>query len=85
LQRGIEGSAAVRYVVDTLGNVDTLTYRVVSATHEEFALAVRRALPHMRFRPAVQGGQRVRQLVQQTFTFRVTRRDTVPPDAESPA
>jgi TonB family protein len=77
LQKGVEGSAAVLYVVDTIGVVDTMTYQVMAATHSDFAVAVRRALPAMRFRPALQGGHHVRQLVQQTFRFRITRRDTV--------
>jgi TonB family protein len=77
LHKGVEGSAAVLYVVDTIGVVDTVTYRVLAATHSEFAVAVRRALPAMRFRPAVQAGHRVRQLVQQTFRFRITPRDTI--------
>lgn len=78
LKRGFEGFAAVLYVVDTLGTVDTVTYRVIAASHPDFAGAVRRALPEMHFRPALQQGHRVRQLVQQTFRFRVTLRDTLP-------
>ncbi len=79
LLKGIEGSAAVRYVVDSTGDVDTLTYRVVQATDVDFAVAVRRALPNMRFHPAIRGGHRVRQLVEQTFRFRVVPSDTVHP------
>ncbi len=73
LQSGIEGLAAVLYVVDSTGTVDTTTYRIITATRPEFALAVRQALPDMHFRPAIQDGQRVRQLVQQTFRFRINR------------
>ena len=73
LETGVEGLAAVIYVVDSTGLVDTTTYRVVSATRPEFAEAVKSALPDMRFRPAIQDGQRVRQLVQQTFRFRINR------------
>lgn len=73
LQNGIEGLAAVLYVVDSTGLVDTTTYRIISATRPEFAVAVRQALPDMRFRPAIQDGQPVRQLVQQTFRFRINR------------
>ncbi len=76
LVKGIEGLASVRYVVDSTGDVDTLTYRVLRATHDDFAVAVRRALPNMRFRTAIRGGQRVRQLVEQTFRFRVVPSDT---------
>jgi TonB family protein len=73
LQSGIEGLAAVLYVVDSTGMVDTTTYRIITATRPEFAVAVRQALPDMRFRPAIQDGQPVRQLVQQTFRFRINR------------
>jgi TonB family protein len=87
LQKGIEGSAAVLYVVDSTGLVDTSSYRVISATHPDFAVAVRLALPEMRFRPAIQDGHPVRQLVQQTFRFRLTRTDSIraPSDPPSPA
>ena len=76
LARGITGFAQVRYVVDTLGAVDTLSYRVVLATHPDFAVAVRRVLAEMHFRPAVVGGRRVRQWVEQTFHFRIAPQDT---------
>ena len=73
LHRGIEGLAAVLYVVDSTGLVDTTSYRVVNATRPEFGDAVRRALPEMRFRPAFEEGHPVRQLVQQTFRFKINR------------
>ena len=78
LREGIEGSAAVRFVVDSTGAVDTLTFRVLGATHADFAVAVRRALPFMHFRPAVQAGRRVRQLVEQSFSFKISIRDPMP-------
>jgi TonB family protein len=76
LDRGIEGSAAVRFVVDTDGVVDTLTYRVLHATDFGFADAVRLALPGMRFRPAIRAGIKVRQLVEQTFSFHIAPKDS---------
>jgi TonB family protein len=79
LAGGIEGLAQVRFVVDTTGVVDTITYRVVRATQPDFAVAVRMALTGMHFRPAIQGGQRVRQLVEQTFNFHIIPRDTAKP------
>jgi TonB family protein len=88
MAQGIEGFAAVRYVVDSTGLVDTMTYRVLTSSHPDFAVAVRHALPRMHFRPALQGGVKVRQLVEQTFRFRMaapadtTRR---PPDLKPPA
>jgi len=82
LNSGLQGHAEVRYVVDTLGFVDTLSYRVVKATHIDFAVAVRRALPRMRFRPALRSGIKVRQLVEQTFRFKITAPvvPAIPPD-----
>jgi hypothetical protein len=87
LNSGLQGHAEVRYVVDTLGFVDTLSYRVVKATHIDFAVAVRRALPKMRFRPALRSGVKVRQLVEQTFRFKITvpaGPDTPPNDPGAP-
>jgi len=72
LRRRIEGSVIVQYVVDTLGHADTLTFRVISATHADFARAVKSTLPQMRFRPAIMANRLVPQLVQQPFAFRIT-------------
>ncbi|HKP30721.1 MAG TPA: energy transducer TonB [Gemmatimonadales bacterium] len=79
LQKNIEGGAFVIYVVDTLGMADTASMKVVNATHEEFVQAVREAMPKMRFRPAILGGYKVRQLVQQNFSFKIQRPDSVLP------
>jgi protein TonB len=57
--------------------VDTLTYRVLHATHADFAVAVRLALPGMRFRPAIRAGNRVRQLVEQTFSFKISPKESL--------
>lgn len=70
-QAGIEGSATMRFVVDTGGQADTATIKVLAMTHAGFAAAVREALPHMRFRPALLADRRVRQLVEQQFKFRI--------------
>ncbi len=72
LAQRIEGSAYVRFVVDTTGLADTASFQVITATHPEFGRAVREALPGMRFRPAVQQSRKVRQLVEQPFGFRIT-------------
>jgi protein TonB len=49
--------------------------RVLEAAHDQFAAAVRTALTRARFKPAEAGGQKVRQLVEQTFTFRLSTKD----------
>ncbi len=71
LARKIEGSVAVQYIVDTTGRADTSSFRVLEATHEDFAESVRRTLPQMRFRAAKMNETKVRQLVQQLFSFRI--------------
>lgn len=76
LEMKIEGGAYVQFVVDTLGLADTLSFRVISATHPEFAQSVRDALPGMRFHPAILKSRKVPQLVEQPFMFKI-----IPPAA----
>lgn len=73
LAKGIEGGTFVHYVVDITGRVDVSTIQIIRTTHPEFATAVAAALAAMRFQPAVQGSQRVRQWVQQNFAFKIVR------------
>jgi TonB family protein len=84
LQQNIEGAAFVLYVVDTLGLADTASLTVVRTTHDDFAQAVRDAMPKMRFRPAILAGAKVRQLVQQNFTFKIQRPDSILPPITKP-
>lgn len=81
LSSNIEGSVSVTYVVDTTGFADSTSLKVIETTHPAFADAVRKAIPGMRFRPAILSGRKVRQLVSQTFSFRIRRPrgDSVPP------
>jgi len=72
LAKHIEGVVVVRYVVDTTGFADTASFRVVRTTNEGFVTAVRDVLPYMRFSPAKIGPTKVRQLVEQPFTFRIS-------------
>ena len=72
-QAGVEGSATVSFVVDTTGRVDLATFKVILASHELFAAAVRNALPRMRFIPAETSRGKVRQLVQQPFSFAIVK------------
>jgi TonB family protein len=82
LNSNIEGSVSVTYVVDTTGFADSTSLKILEATHPRFADAVRKAIPGMRFRPAILAGTKVRQLVSQTFSFKIRRPggDSVPPD-----
>jgi protein TonB len=70
---GLEGDVRARFVVDTLGRVEQGSVRTLESTHDLFAAAVRDALTRARFKPAEVGGRKVRQLVEQTFTFRIAR------------
>jgi outer membrane biosynthesis protein TonB len=76
LEARITGSVQAQYVVDTTGFADTASFRVMKSTNPGFVEAVREALPYMRFKPAKIGPLKVRQLVEQTFTFRITAAET---------
>jgi TonB family protein len=71
LKQGVQGSVVTQYVVDTTGFADTTSLKIMSMTHEQFADAVRAALPYMRFSPAKVGSKKVRQLVEQEFSFKI--------------
>jgi outer membrane biosynthesis protein TonB len=68
----VEGNVIARYVVDTTGFADVESLEVVTSTNVGFVRAVRDALPYMRFSPAKIGPMKVKQLVEQSFTFRIT-------------
>jgi hypothetical protein len=68
---GAEGLVQAIYVVDTVGQVDTTTIRVVHSDDPRFTASVRTALGQMRFRPAIRAGKTVRQLVEQKFRFKI--------------
>lgn len=73
MARGIEGYAAMRFVVDSAGHVDLTSVRVIDYTHPEFVSAVRSAMPGMRFTPARLGDKPVRQLAEQLFRFEIEK------------
>ena len=66
-----EGYVKAQWVVDEGGYADTISFKLIDWTGDEFAKAVRDALPFMRFSPAKVGAQVVRQIVEQEFTFRI--------------
>ena len=65
----VEGRVLVQFVVDTLGRPETATFKVLMSSNDLLSAAVRDALPTMRYEPATIGDRRVRQVVQQPFTF----------------
>ena len=72
-QADVEGEALVSFVVDTAGRVEIASFKVIRTSHELFATAVKSALPRMRFFPAEVGSNKVRQLVQQPYSFAIVK------------
>lgn len=70
---GVEGEVQAQFVVNENGRAEPSTFKVLKATNDLFASAVRTALPNMRFYAAEVGGKKVKQLVQQSFQFRLDR------------
>lgn len=68
---GVEGSVALRFVIDTAGAVERRSAVVISSDHELFTAAALRALSTHRFLPAEVGGIKVRMLVEQRFEFTI--------------
>lgn len=70
---GIEGDVQVTFIVGTNGRVEANSIRIVHSPHQLFSESVRTALLDARFRPAQVGGHSVRQLVAQSFSFRLAK------------
>jgi len=70
---GVEGEVQAQFVVNEEGRAEPNTFKVLKATNELFSAAVRSALPQMRFYAAEVGGHKVKQLVQQSFQFKLDR------------
>lgn len=68
---GIEGQVLAQFVVNEQGRADPKSFKIVTSANPMFDLAVRNALPRMRFKPAKVGGKAVKQLVQQSFQFKL--------------
>ncbi|MEO6865475.1 MAG: TonB family protein [Gemmatimonadaceae bacterium] len=69
---GIEGEVDAEFVVDTTGRAEPGSLVIKKATNELFSASVKSALPRMRFYAAEVGGKKVKQLVQQPFTFTIS-------------
>lgn len=66
---GVRGSVLAEFVVDTTGRMEPGSFRTLRSDDPLFSAATRAALLRTRFRPAESNGRRVRQLVQQSFSF----------------
>ncbi|MEO7457535.1 MAG: energy transducer TonB [Gemmatimonadaceae bacterium] len=71
MKAGKEGGVYIRFVVDTSGHADSASIEVLRASHPLFVESVKRAVPQMLFTPAMVGGRKVRQAVEQNFEFRI--------------
>ncbi|MEP7001291.1 MAG: M56 family metallopeptidase [bacterium] len=69
----VEGEVLATFVVDTSGAYLPGSLMVLKSSHELFTEAVKNALPNMRFTPAEVQGKRVRQVMQQPFTFSLSK------------
>lgn len=69
---GVEGQVLASFTVDTTGLANVGSLKIIKSTDSSFTNAVAAALPNMRFNPALVGGQKVRQLVQQPFMFKIS-------------
>jgi len=67
----VEGLVIAQYVVDTTGWADTSSVNILQSSDPLFTSSVRAALGMMRFKPARIQKQVVRQMVQQSFIFRI--------------
>jgi protein TonB len=72
-QAGVEGEVLAQFIVDTTGRAEMNSFKVLKTSHDLFGNAVKNALPAMRFIPAEVGGRKVRQLVQQPFSFGIAK------------
>lgn len=70
---GVSGNVMVRFIVGPNGRVEMGSVKVLDSPHDDFTSAVKDALKRMRYRPAEVRGTKVRQLVEQTFTFKLDR------------
>jgi periplasmic protein TonB len=70
---GVEGEVQAQFVVNEDGRAEVGTFKVLKSTNELFSAAVRSALPQMRFYAAEVGGHKVKQLVQQSFQFKLDK------------
>jgi hypothetical protein len=69
-EQGVRAVVSTMFVVDSVGQPDVSTLRVLSAApNERFVEAIRAALPGMRFVPANKDGDWVAQVVQYTYDF----------------
>jgi len=66
---GLEGRVVVEFVIDTAGQVEPASLRVLESTHQAFDQAARTTMLESVFKPARLSGHAVRQLTRQAVRF----------------
>jgi protein TonB len=69
----VEGEVIAQFVVDADGHCLDGSFKVVKSNNPLFDDAVRKALPNMRFTPALVNGKAVRQMLEQPFIFSLSK------------
>jgi TonB family protein len=74
VEAGIPGRAVVQFVIDTIGDVEPGSVRILEQTHQAFADAARAGVLEARFTPARYGTRLVRQLSKWPVKFTLASR-----------
>jgi TonB family protein len=67
----VEGEVILQFIVGLDGRIEAKSERVLKATNPAFSSAVMATLESARYEPATRNEKAVRQLVQQSFLFRI--------------
>ncbi|MDB4916280.1 MAG: TonB family protein [Gemmatimonadetes bacterium] len=81
----VEGQVTAQFIVDENGKYEPASFKELQSDHALFTLAIRNALPDMVFYPAEIGGKKVKQVVQQPFTFSLSKLAALGTVAQAPA
>jgi periplasmic protein TonB len=68
---GVEGTVLAQFVVNESGRYESGTLKILNSSNPAFSVAVKDALPRMKFSAAQIGGKKVQQLVQMPFQFHI--------------
>ena len=79
----VEGEVLAQFVVGADGKYEDGSFKVLRSDHALFSQAIAAALPNMVFTPAEVGGAKVKQVVQQPFTFAMSTPPAVQPSART--
>jgi TonB family protein len=74
----VEGEVVAQFVVEENGQLMPGSFKVLKSDHMLFTQAVQKALPDLRYAPAEVKGVKVRQLVQESFTFALSTTEAKP-------